>query len=182
MVTGAAGFIAGYLIPELLGKGHEVVGIDNYSKYGEVKKSFENHPDYRFIEGDAKDLELLKDAIYDCDQIVAGAAIIGGISLFHEYAYDLLAENERITATAFDAAIWANMHKKLKKMFEIEAKEVLCTDVYINEDGFVNPKILIDQSDVIILAAGHKEYIDLRFKEDQILIDVWNYYGRGGVF
>ena len=33
--------------------------------------------------------------------------MIGGISYFHAYAYDLLAENERITAAAFDAAIRA---------------------------------------------------------------------------
>ena len=31
--------------------------------------------------------------------------MIGGISYFHEFAYDLLAENERITAATFDAAI-----------------------------------------------------------------------------
>ena len=31
--------------------------------------------------------------------------MIGGISYFHEYAYDLLAENERIIAASFDAAI-----------------------------------------------------------------------------
>ena len=31
--------------------------------------------------------------------------MIGGITYFHEYAYDLLAENERITAASFDAAI-----------------------------------------------------------------------------
>jgi nucleoside-diphosphate-sugar epimerase len=38
---------------------------------------------------------------------VAGAAMIGGISYFHEFAYDLLAENERIAAATFDAAIHA---------------------------------------------------------------------------
>jgi UDP-glucose 4-epimerase len=42
--------------------------------------------------------------------------MIGGISLFHEYAYDLIAENERIVASTFDAAIWAFKHKKLKKI------------------------------------------------------------------
>jgi UDP-glucose 4-epimerase len=34
--------------------------------------------------------------------------MIGGISYFHEFAYDLLAENERIIASSFDAAIWAH--------------------------------------------------------------------------
>ena len=33
--------------------------------------------------------------------------MIGGISYFHAFAYDLLAENERITAATFDAAIEA---------------------------------------------------------------------------
>jgi nucleoside-diphosphate-sugar epimerase len=31
LVTGAAGFIAGYLVEELLGHGYEVVGLDNLS-------------------------------------------------------------------------------------------------------------------------------------------------------
>lgn len=34
----------------------------------------------------------------DCDHFIAGAALIGGISYFHAYAYDLLATNERIMA------------------------------------------------------------------------------------
>jgi nucleoside-diphosphate-sugar epimerase len=42
--------------------------------------------------------------------------MIGGITYFHEYAYDLLAENERITAATFDAAIWAFREKRLKKI------------------------------------------------------------------
>src|SRR5258708_35225427 len=58
----------------------------------------------------------MKDLIAGCDHFVAGAAIIGGISYFHELAYDLLAENERITASAFDAAIWAFQHRRLKKV------------------------------------------------------------------
>ncbi|HEY4707054.1 MAG TPA: NAD(P)-dependent oxidoreductase, partial [Thermodesulfobacteriota bacterium] len=116
LVTGAAGFIAGYVIEELLHHGHEVVGIDNYSKYGRVEKSYDSHPRYRFREGDAKDAALLKELAGDCDQILAGAAMIGGISYFHEFAYDLLAENERIIASTFDAAVWAFREKRLKKI------------------------------------------------------------------
>lgn len=116
LVTGSAGFIGGYLVEELLNAGHTVVGIDNYSKYGKVEKSYDSHPNYRFTEGDAKDTELMKKLIAPCDQVVACAAMIGGISYFHVYAYDLLAENERITASTFDAAIWAFKNKQLKKI------------------------------------------------------------------
>jgi len=116
LVTGAAGFIAGYLIEDLLEHGHTVVGVDNFSKYGKVTKSYEKHPHYKFVQGDAKDAALLKELAFDCDQVVACAAIIGGISLFHEYAYDLMAENERIMAATFDGAISAFCNKKLKKI------------------------------------------------------------------
>lgn len=116
LVTGSAGFIAGYLVPELLENGWEVAGIDNYSKYGKIEKSYDSHPNYHFTEGDVKDVELMKKLIADCDQVVAIAAMIGGISYFHEFAYDLLAENERIMAATFDAALWAYQQKKLKKI------------------------------------------------------------------
>ena len=116
LVTGSAGFICGYLVEDLLSHGHEVVGVDNYSKYGKVVKSYDNHPKYHFTEGDVKDVELMKKLIVDCDQVVGAAAMIGGISYFHELAYDLMAENERIMAATFDAAIWAFKNKKLKKI------------------------------------------------------------------
>jgi UDP-glucose 4-epimerase len=124
LVTGSSGFIAGYLIAELLDAGHEVVGLDNFSKYGRVQKSYDSHPRYRFVEGDCKDIELLKSLLKDCDHFVAGAAMIGGISYFHAFAYDLLAENERITAASFDAAIHAHKHGRLKKATVISSSMV----------------------------------------------------------
>lgn len=124
LITGSAGFIGGYLVEELLEKGHQVIGIDNFSKYGKVAKSYDNHPNYHFVEGDAKNVAILKELVSNCDQIVSLAAVIGGISLFHSLAYDLLAENERITASTFDAAIWAYQHKKLKKINVISSSMV----------------------------------------------------------
>ena len=82
LVTGAAGFICGYLIQELLDAGHEVIGLDNFSKYGRTDKSYSTNARYKLIEGDAKNTELLKELVADCDHFVA-AAVPGGRSLFH---------------------------------------------------------------------------------------------------
>ena len=116
LVTGSTGFICGYLIQDLLEHGWEVVGLDNFSKYGRVQKSYDAHPKYTFVEGDAKNIALLGKLLADCDHFVAAAAMIGGISYFHEFSYDLIAENERITAAAFDAAIDAHRTRRLKKI------------------------------------------------------------------
>ena len=59
-VTGSAGFIMGYLVEELLRAGHEIVGIDNFSKYGEISRSYDSNSRYKFIRGDVKDVELMK--------------------------------------------------------------------------------------------------------------------------
>src|SRR5215468_3103754 len=124
LVTGSAGFIGGYLVEELLTAGHHVVGLDNFSKYGELRPAALGHTNYEFIQGDARDVHLLRELSRDVEQIVAGAARIGGISYFHEFAYDLLAENERITAATFDAAIWAHQNRKLQKITVLSSSMV----------------------------------------------------------
>jgi UDP-glucose 4-epimerase len=136
LVTGSAGFIAGYLVEELLVHGYEVVGLDNYSKYGPVERAFDTNPNYTGVEGDAKDVALLKELLAGCDHLVAGAAIIGGISLFHELAYDLISENERITAASFDAAIWAHRNASLRKITVVSSSMVYeSTSSYPTPEG-----------------------------------------------
>jgi nucleoside-diphosphate-sugar epimerase len=124
LVTGSAGFIGGYVVEELLARGNQVVGLDNYSKYGPVTRSYDSHPAYDFVEGDARDVELLDKLLAGCDHFIAGAAMIGGISYFHAYAYDLLATNERIMAASCDAAIKAHREGRLRKMTYLSSSMV----------------------------------------------------------
>ncbi len=136
LVTGSAGFIGGYVVEELLSNGWTVVGIDNFSKYGEIEKSYDSHPNYHFVKGDVKNVPLMKELAGDCDHILAGAAMIGGISYFHEYAYDLLAENERIMAATFDTAIDAWNKGTLKKITVLSSSMVFeSTEVFPSPEG-----------------------------------------------
>lgn len=124
LVSGSSGFIGGYVVEELLGRGNTVVGVDNFSKYGRVTKSYDDHPNYTLVEGDARDVDLMTKLLGDCDHFIAGAAMIGGISYFHAYAYDLLATNERIMASSCDAAIKAFQEGSLQKVTYLSSSMV----------------------------------------------------------
>jgi len=124
LVTGSAGFIGGYVVERLLCRGYTVCGLDNFSKYGRVRKSFDDHPRYQLVEGDARDTGLMTALLADCDHFIAAAAMIGGISYFHRYPYDLLAANERIIAAACDAAIKAHREGRLRKVTYLSSSMV----------------------------------------------------------
>jgi UDP-glucose 4-epimerase len=136
LITGSAGFIGGYVVEELLSRGHEVVGLDNFSKYGPVSHSYDQNPNYHFVEGDARDVELVSKLAADCDHFIAGAAMIGGISYFHAYAYDLLATNERIMAASCDAAIEAHKNGRLQKVTYLSSSMVFeSTEHWPSKEG-----------------------------------------------
>ena len=136
VVTGSAGFIGGYIVEELLAQGFRVVGIDNYSKYGRVAKSYDDHPDYRLVVGDVTDQDLMTEVLGDADHLIAGAALIGGISYFHAYAYDLLAQNERIIASSVDAALAAHRDGRLEKVTYLSSSMVFeSTDRWPSREG-----------------------------------------------
>lgn len=65
MVTGSAGFIGFHLSKKLLTQGYRVVGLDNVNDYYDVSlkeartKILEGFPDFTFLKGDLKDINLL---------------------------------------------------------------------------------------------------------------------------
>lgn len=127
IVTGSQGFIGGYLCRELLNRGYRVIGIDNFSKYGYLKKDHDNHKNFSLIRWDLSQswpYQVLADRDVLPDYIIAGAAMIGGISYFHKKAYDLLATNERIAGNTFDAAIHYWHNEKLNRIIAISSSMV----------------------------------------------------------
>jgi nucleoside-diphosphate-sugar epimerase len=124
LVTGSAGFIGGYVVGELLERGYDVVGLDDHSRYGPVATSYDDHPGYRLIEGDARDPELLAALLDGCDHLVAGAATSAGVSSLQASAYDVLATNERIIASTCDAAVAAHRAGTLRKVTYLSSSMV----------------------------------------------------------
>ena len=57
LITGSSGFICSYLIEKLLENNYQIIGIDNYSKYGEIKKSYDLKEAVRGISFKIKDNE-----------------------------------------------------------------------------------------------------------------------------
>ena len=167
LITGSSGFISGYLIEELLQNNHKIIGIDNYSKYGNIIKSYDKHPNYKFIKDDVKNVDLLTDLLKDCDQIVAAAAKIGGISYFHEYAYDLISENEKIISSTFDAAIHAFKNCKLKKINVLSSSMVFeNTTIFPTSEG-----------DQLICAPPSSTYGFQKLSTEYFAKGAWEQYG-----
>jgi len=137
LVTGSSGFIGGYVVNELLKNGYKVTGIDNYSKYGKIDKSHDTHPNFTFINCDAKDTDVLTNLLIDCDHFIALAASIGGISYFHEYSYDLISENMKLMAASFDAAVkrYTSPKNKLKKITVLSSSMIYeSTDIWPSKE------------------------------------------------
>ena len=111
LVTGSQGFIGTYICADLLQRGYQVIGIDDYSKYGKVVRPHDGHDNFDFIEGKVESiLHILnhlrfKDTGDAPNYIIHLAAKIGGIAYFHKYAYDLLSDNEKINTAVFDYAV-----------------------------------------------------------------------------
>ena len=82
LVTGAAGFIGSHLVEQLLRRGQEVIGLDNFATghrenleliQGAV--SSDAWARFRFVEGDIRDLEVCKRSMDGADYVLHQAAL-----------------------------------------------------------------------------------------------------------
>jgi len=125
IITGSQGFIGSYICKELLERGYKVIGVDNYSKYGRVNRPHDKDPNFTLYVEDVLSQRFISIVEEEKpNMIIAGAAMIGGISYFHKYAYDLLATNERILAQTFDAAIKGHVAGWLERIIVISSSMV----------------------------------------------------------
>ena len=83
LVTGGAGFIGSHIIERLLKDGFEVICLDNFDPYYDptIKRNnltpFMENDNFKLIEGDIRDTELLQHLLCDIDYVFHEAAQAG---------------------------------------------------------------------------------------------------------
>jgi UDP-N-acetyl-D-mannosaminuronic acid dehydrogenase len=63
-------------------------------------------------------------------------------------------------------------------LLEIEAGGVLCSDPYVRRARLLPAEVLIERSDIVIIATPHKTYKQLDFGDKRV-VDIWNLRGKG---
>lgn len=72
---------------------------------------------------------------------------------------------------------------KLKKILEIEASEVLCSDPFVKDDTLSDLETVITKADILILGTPHSVYKSLNVDgTSRVMVDIWNFFGKGGFF
>lgn len=69
-----------------------------------------------------------------------------------------------------------SLSDKLRKILKLEARQVLCSDPYIQDPEFVSLDVLVERSDLVVVGVPHRQYRDLRVDPAKV-VDVWNLIG-----
>lgn len=76
LITGGAGFIGANLCEYFLGKGHKVTCLDNFATgHRHNVAAFLNHPNFKLIEGDIRNVETCHEAVKQIDFVLHQAAL-----------------------------------------------------------------------------------------------------------
>jgi len=117
LVTGSEGSLAQIVIPYLLTDGHEIVGVDNFARYGRIERERK----YEFITGDLGDTAIVKSIYsqYRFDAVFHFAALIYGVVGFHKRPADIIADNNLMTINLLKFG-----HESIKKFIYLSSSMV----------------------------------------------------------
>jgi len=97
-----------------------------------------------------------------------------------EQRWDLRDLRVGLLGMAFKAEsddIRSSLSYKLKRILEFRAREVLCTDPYVDDPRLVPLEKVLESADVLVVAAPHRDYSTIQ--TDKPVVDVWNLLGNG---
>lgn len=128
LVTGSEGSLMQQVIPLLLAQGFEVVGVDNFARYGVIDRN----RDYEFVQGDLTETDFVNNLVRGMDGVIQGAALIYGVGGFHRYPADILAKD----VVLHQNILWAMLKNDVEKVAYISSSMVYerCASHPSNED------------------------------------------------
>ena len=125
LITGSQGFIGHYICDNLLKNNFEVIGVDNYQKYGFIKRHHDNHPNFKLYELNLSEKSLDKILeIEKPDVIIANAAVIGGLEYINKFPYTLYTMNEKILLNTIEPTLEYYKNFGLKKFIYMSSSYV----------------------------------------------------------
>ena len=124
LVTGGAGFIGSHLCERLVGDGHYVTALDNFStgRRRNLDKLNEN-PRFVLVEGSILDPQILDQLISDCDYVFHLAAAVGVFNIVKDPLASLLT-NIRGTENVLELAHAVNVPVFVTSSSEVYGKNV----------------------------------------------------------
>ena len=113
LVTGAAGFVGSHVSAQLLARGDEVVGVDNFDPYYSASRKWQNIAEVRsgpgaarftFVQGDIRDRDHMTRIFAPGFDAVAHLAGLGGVRASVERPHEYLDVNAGGTLSILDHA------------------------------------------------------------------------------
>jgi UDP-N-acetyl-D-mannosaminuronic acid dehydrogenase len=166
----------------------ETYGLDFYRIYGAVTQEYPRMRSFARA-GFAAGPCLLKDTLqlsaFSSNNFFLGhAAMLVNEGLPNFVVTQLRAEGlSRKTVAILGMAFKgdsddnrSSLSYKLKKLLQVEARNVLCTDPFITDPRFVTVEEAIEKAEVIILGAPHSAYKELKFPAEKKVVDIWGFW------
>lgn len=149
LVTGSEGSLMQAIIPILINNGHDVIGVDNFQRYGEISRI----RNYLFTQGDLKDYEFVLEITRGVDYIFQGAATLYGVLGFHQFPADILGNDVQLHQNI----LRASLKNKIKKIVYISSSMV-----YERADRLPNNEIDVDSIGVPFTDYGLSKLVGER--------------------
>lgn len=95
LVTGSEGSLAQMVIPEFQKLGHQIIGVDNFARYGKIERK----RNYKFICTDLTSSSAVTDIFSNntVDVVLHAAALVYGVVGFHKKPADIIIGNNLTT-------------------------------------------------------------------------------------